>query len=80
MANIKNQLKEFLSGRQDVLLAFLFGSEASGRTRVDSDVDIALLFHPDRLPLNDQLFVLEDELTRLLKRESDVGILSVNFY
>jgi uncharacterized protein len=76
MTNIKKQLKEFLAGRQDILLAFLFGSEASGRPHAGSDVDIALLFHSGRIPSNDQLSGIEDELVRLLKRETDVVVLN----
>lgn len=34
-------LREVLRGRQDVRLAFLFGSQARGRVREDSDVDVA---------------------------------------
>lgn len=37
-----NQLKHFFRKRKDIEMAFLFGSEARGRTMSESDVDIAV--------------------------------------
>lgn len=36
-------LRQALSGRQDVRLALLFGSRARGRSRPESDADVAVL-------------------------------------
>ena len=41
-----SQLKEYFTKRGDVLMAFLFGSQASGKARTLSDWDIAVYFVP----------------------------------
>lgn len=43
MTSIKKQLARVLSKRSRIKLAILFGSQASGRARADSDIDLALL-------------------------------------
>lgn len=40
------KLKEYFKKRDDALMAFLFGSFATGKTMYDSDVDIAVYFKP----------------------------------
>ena len=40
------KLKEYFEKREDVVMAFLFGSQVTGRTRKDSDWDIAVYFKP----------------------------------
>ncbi len=39
-------LKAYFTKRDDVVMAFVFGSRASGRTHTDSDWDVALYFAP----------------------------------
>lgn len=41
-----DQLKEYFSKREDVVLAFLFGSQVKGLTRPSSDWDIAIYLTP----------------------------------
>jgi len=41
------QLKNYFSKQDDVLMAFVFGSRASGRERGSSDWDIAVYFKTD---------------------------------
>ncbi len=67
-------LKGFLKKRSDILLAFLFGSFASKQMTLYSDIDIALLFDqaPDIYGINN----LKDELTLLLKKETDIAVLN----
>lgn len=55
-----------LQGRADVVLALLFGSEAQGRARSDSDVDVAVI-----APGVD-LAQLAGDLSSRLGREVDV--------
>ena len=43
MTDITGKLKDFFRDRDDVLLAFLFGSAAAGRETDESDIDIAVL-------------------------------------
>lgn len=43
-------IRRLLEARDDVRLAYLFGSLAGGRARPSSDVDLALLFKDDPAP------------------------------
>ena len=40
------QLKKYFETREDILMAFLFGSYAKGQTHSHSDIDIAVYFRP----------------------------------
>src|SRR5437870_5392169 len=44
---IEPALHSFLEERSEILVGYLFGSVVSGRTRPDSDVDIAVLVTDD---------------------------------
>lgn len=48
MTNTTELLKQYFAKREDVLLAFLFGSRAKGLSRLSSDWDIAVYFKPKR--------------------------------
>jgi len=76
MNEIGKKLKNCLFGNPEIQLAFLFGSEAAGSPRTDSDVDIAVLYRPNQLPGSDALLELNDRLTALLKREVDLVVLN----
>ena len=41
-----DQLRDYFLKRDDIILAFLFGSQAKGLTRPSSDWDVALYFKP----------------------------------
>jgi predicted nucleotidyltransferase len=47
MTTVQDQLRRALQATQDVRLAVLFGSAASGRPRPDSDIDIGVSLRPD---------------------------------
>ena len=67
------------SKRREVLAAYVFGSVASGRTRRDSDVDVAVLL-ARRLPSNRSLqyrLKLMTDLGSALRR-SDVDVVVLN--
>jgi predicted nucleotidyltransferase len=64
------RLRLALAGRRDVRVAILFGSQARGTARADSDVDLAVVA-PDADPLD-----LAAELSQALEREVDVVPLS----
>jgi predicted nucleotidyltransferase len=49
-------LTEYLSSQEDVLAAYLFGSQAAGKARPSSDVDVAVLLRD------------EDSIVRLYRR------------
>jgi uncharacterized protein len=76
MSTIEEMITRYLSRQPDVAVAFLFGSEASGRTRPDSDVDLAFLFYPGKQPSSELLPDIQDELTALLKKEVDLVVLN----
>lgn len=77
-------LKEYFEGRDDILMAFLFGSYARAIPHRESDVDIAVYFRPKSGCLEweefDIKYEAEDEIwldvERLLKRNVDLIILN----
>ncbi len=66
-AETRQALSQYFRHHPNVLSAWLFGSQASGRARPDSDVDLAIL---TRAPLSwDELSAFYVELTELLNRD-----------
>jgi predicted nucleotidyltransferase len=62
-------------GVPDVDAIYLFGSAASGRTRADSDVDVALLLPPGRALSPGRFLALMTELESLAHRTVDLSVL-----
>lgn len=79
-----NKLKGYFNNRKEVAFAFLYGSQAKGRTTSLSDVDIAVYFYPkNRHPIElEELVYYEKEgeiwveLERLLKKEVELLVLN----
>ncbi len=67
-------LKDYFASREDIDMAFLFGSAATGRTRNDSDVDIAVYFAKSYT--NEDVNKLWNELEKLLGAEVDLVLLN----
>lgn len=67
-------LKGFFASREDIILAFLFGSVASGKTRDDSDVDIAVYFAEGYT--KKAVNLLWSELEKLLESQVDLVLLN----
>jgi len=67
-------LKEFFNSRNDICLAFLMGSQASGRAKPDSDVDVAVLFNNS--PAVEEILSLKDEIEHLVKKDVDMIVLN----
>jgi len=67
------KLREFFSKTNWVKLAFLFGSQASGRTVSESDFDIGIW--PEEGTAEGNISKLSLELERLLKKPVDLVIL-----
>jgi predicted nucleotidyltransferase len=61
---------DFLEERFGLDTLWLFGSEAQGRTRPDSDVDLAALFR--RRPTALEVFEAQADLEEILSREVDL--------
>ena len=71
---LARSLKVFFAQRQEILLAFLFGSFAKGQARPSSDVDIGVLF--SSVPGIDALTSLTDDLSSLVRKEIDLAVLN----
>jgi len=71
---IVKPLRTFLSERQEILLAFLYGSFVSKRMRPSSDVDIGILFNS--VPEMDAINEVTEELSSILQREIDLAVLN----
>jgi predicted nucleotidyltransferase len=69
------QLQAFFAGSEDVLLAYMFGSRASGRASPQSDYDIAVLTRANLPPA--RRFALASELSQTL-RGRPVDLISLN--
>src|SRR3989344_5092701 len=77
MEEILGKLKKYFSERDDILMAFLFGSQAKGLARSESDIDIAIYL---KTQSGDMDFESEDEiwldLERILGKKVDLVILN----
>lgn len=75
-----NQIEEILSryfkDYPEISVVYLFGSEASGLSNKQSDIDVAILFQRGKVPSMDMLLEIEDELISLTKREVDLVVLN----
>lgn len=71
---VKEAIKAFFEGDDNLRLVFLFGSMAKGTASPDSDVDVAVLFAapPSSLELVDMRTRLEEHLKR------DADLISLN--
>ncbi len=71
---ILSEIKDFLNSRDDVLLAFVFGSFIEDRQTEESDIDIAILFkqRPDFSTFTEII----DTLSGIAKREADIVVLN----
>lgn len=67
-------IRRLLELRADVRLAYVFGSVAGGETRASSDVDVAILFHPEPAPRN--FDELTNELHEAAGRPVDLVVLN----
>lgn len=76
MKSIEKKIIGYVDEQEEVLIAYLFGSQTTGLTHRESDVDVALLFRFDSVPSGDQLLQIQDELTSLLKKEVDIVVLN----
>lgn len=78
------KLRKYLEKRNEVIMAFLFGSWAKGEAGIDSDMDIAVYFKPKTgvLEWEDSKAYYESEdfiwleIERIVQREVDLLILN----
>lgn len=76
MESLEKKLIKFVTAHEDILIAYLFGSQHTGKTHSESDVDVALLFRADKSPSAEQFLEIQDDLTRLLLKEVDIVVLN----
>ena len=74
VSDFESEVSEVLSGREEVLLGYIFGSYVEGREHEDSDLDIGILTN-DSLG-NKELFQLSELLEDSLGVEPDVRVLN----
>ena len=74
MEHILEAVRERLSEREDIQLAFIFGSYVSGHISGESDLDIAVLFKqiPDITVINR----IRDDISEAFKRDVDIVVLN----
>lgn len=69
------KLKNYFEKREDVIMAFLFGSYIKGTFRKDSDVDIAIYLKDYDINKVKEIW---NELEDLLKKDIDLVILNIS--
>jgi predicted nucleotidyltransferase len=77
--DVVQTLSRAFSRRREVLAAYIFGSATSGRTRPDSDIDVAVLIDEKRLrkhPLYYRLDLISDLTTALGRADVDVVLMN----
>ena len=74
MNKIISGIKEYFKGKQDIVLAFIFGSAVSGRLTKESDIDIAILFA--HKPSSSVLLDIINDLSTITGREIDIVVLN----
>lgn len=70
-------LVRYLKLQDDIVAAMLYGSYGTVYQTLLSDVDLALLFHPERRPSIDRILTLEAGVSSVCQ-EDDINILPLN--
>jgi hypothetical protein len=70
------QLVEHLRTREDVMVAYLFGSQARGTARSDSDVDVGVWLRHRPTTLLDGAFDLAGDLAGAIGKPVDVVVMN----
>ena len=75
--SIEALLRDFFRDRREFVAVYLFGSQARGQARPDSDVDLGLLYAtPPEATLLAQPYELEADLSRRLGRHVSCTVLN----
>lgn len=76
-------LKDYFEKRDDILMAFVFGSFAKGKETAKSDFDVAVYFKPEngRVEVEKGVFykdehVVWNDIERIIKRNTDMAVLN----
>src|SRR5438105_1847734 len=77
--NLRKSLHNYFKKRPEVRLAYLFGSQATGRTNRLSDVDVAVLANPSaalkNTPYGYKALLITDIMKALKRNDVDVVLL-----
>ncbi|MFB6115371.1 MAG: nucleotidyltransferase domain-containing protein [Candidatus Nanohalobium sp.] len=74
LEEIIRKTEEVMSGREDIIAAYLFGSFAAGREHEDSDVDIGIVVSGKKDFT--KLTSIEKEVSDKLERKADIRVLN----
>lgn len=76
---LRSKVKEVLKGEEDVLFAYLFGSQAAGLTHLESDIDLAVYLRPGEMKyyLEGDEELLNKRISSLKTDRVDLKILNV---
>lgn len=73
MQNLVSQIRFLLSGKDNVVFGYMFGSYATGLQTSNSDVDLALYLQDQSF---DNILEITHTLSKLLKKEVDLTVLN----
>jgi predicted nucleotidyltransferase len=75
---IENKIIKFFENEKDVVAVYLFGSYASGKPRVGSDIDLAILFSDQQSEvISDRIDKYQIGLCRILRK--DLHLIAMDF-
>lgn len=82
-SEMTQKLKDYFEKRDDIVMAFLFGSFASGRTMYDSDVDVAVYFKPKGREIEweeerdwSEKDKIQEDIENIVRRDVDLLVLN----
>jgi len=73
---IEYSLRCALESEKNVATAYIFGSLGTPYFNADSDIDIGLLFYPDRVPDVLEVLAIQEKLSTAARSEVDVVFLN----
>ncbi|NIT62013.1 MAG: hypothetical protein GWN00_39215 [Aliifodinibius sp.] len=74
--NIENTIRQFFKCHAEIIAVYLYGSAITGRIHSESDIDIGVLFHYDKVPSFYQLLDLRTNLSERV--DGDVDLVCLN--
>ena len=83
-SSLSAKLRSFFSCRPEIIVAYLFGSMASGRSHRFSDVDVAVLLDEKKVrdvyPYGYKAHLISDLMSLLKRNDIDVVVLNKSSY